>query len=120
MLRIETMIQMAGMKLTERAMRQQIASAINIVVQASRLSDGSRRVTYVSEVIGLSEHEVIVNDIFRFERFGVDEKGKVLGKHLPGGTNPHLLEKLRIAGCKFNEEWFVRPEEYPLPLKTDR
>jgi pilus assembly protein CpaF len=110
-LRIETMIQMAGLKLTERAMRQQIASAINIVVQASRLSDGSRRVTFVSEVIGLSENEVLVNDIFRYERFGVDEKGKVIGKHLPAGTNPQLLEKLRIAGCKYNEEWFVRPKE---------
>jgi pilus assembly protein CpaF len=114
MLRIETMIQMAGMKLTERAMRQQIASAINIVVQASRLSDGSRRVTYVSEVIGLDENEVLVNDIFRYERFGVDDKGKVLGRHLAAGTNPLLLEKLKIAGCKFNEEWFVRPEEYAM------
>lgn len=112
MLRIETMIQMAGMKLTERAMRQQIASAINIVVQASRLSDGSRRVTFVSEVIGLNEHEVVVNDIFRYERSGVDDKGRVIGKHLAAGTQPQLLEKLRIAGCKFDEEWFVRPEEY--------
>lgn len=112
MLRIETMIQMAGMKLTERAMRQQIASAINIVVQASRLSDGSRRVTYVSEVIGLDDKEVLVNDIFRYERSGVDDKGKVLGKHLPAGTKPYLLEKLKIAGCKFDESWFVRPEGY--------
>lgn len=112
MLRIETMIQMAGMKLTERAMRQQIASAINIVVQASRLSDGSRRVTYVSEINGLNENEVIVNDIFRYERFGVDEKGKVIGKHLAAGTKPLLLEKLRIAGCKYNEEWFIRPDEH--------
>ena len=112
MLRIETMIQMAGMKLTERAMRQQIASAINIVVQASRLSDGSRRVTYVSEIIGLDDKEVLVNDIFRYERTGVDEKGKVLGRHLPAGTNPYLLEKLKIAGCKVDESWFVRPEEF--------
>lgn len=111
MLRIETMIQMAGMKLTERAMRQQIASAINIVVQASRLSDGSRRVTYVSEINGLNENEVIVNDIFRYERSGVDDKGKVIGKHIAAGTNPLLLEKLRIAGCKYNEDWFVRPAE---------
>lgn len=111
MLRIETMIQMAGMKLTERAMRQQIASAINIVVQASRLSDGSRRVTYVSEINGLNDNEVIVNDIFRYERSGVDDKGKVIGKHIAAGTNPQLLEKLRIAGCKYNEEWFVRPAE---------
>ncbi len=111
MLRIETMIQMAGMKLTERAMRQQIASAINIVVQASRLSDGSRRVTFVSEINGLNENEVIVNDIFRYERSGVDDKGKVIGKHIAAGTNPLLLEKLRIAGCKYNEDWFVRPGE---------
>ncbi len=111
MLRIETMIQMSGMKLTERAMRQQIASAVNLVVQASRLSDGSRRVTYISEIIGLDEHEVRVNDIFRYEREGVDEKGKVIGKHRPAGTPPHLVKHLRISGFKVDETWFERTED---------
>ncbi len=111
MLRIETMIQMSGMKLTERAMRQQIASAVNLVVQASRLSDGSRRVTYISEIIGLDEHEVRVNDIFRYEREGVDEKGKVIGKHRPAGTPPVLVKHLRISGFKVDETWFERTED---------
>jgi pilus assembly protein CpaF len=111
MLRIETMIQMAGMKLTERAMRQQIASAVNVVVQATRLSDGSRRVTYISEIIGLDEHEVRVNDIFRYEREGVDDKGKVIGKHRASGKKPQLLEQLRISGFKVDETWFDRVED---------
>ena len=110
MLRIEMMIQMAGMKLTERAMRQQIASAVNLVVQASRLSDGSRRVTYISEVIGLDENEVKINEIFRYEREGVDEKGKVIGKHRAAGTKPELVERLRISGFKVDEAWFARDE----------
>jgi pilus assembly protein CpaF len=111
MLRIETMIQMAGMKLTERAMRQQIASAVNLVVQASRLSDGSRRVTYISEIIGLDEHEVRVNDIFRYEREGVDEKGKVIGFHRAAGKTPELVERLRISGFKVDMSWFERKED---------
>jgi pilus assembly protein CpaF len=111
MLRIETMIQMAGMKLTERAMRQQIASAVNVVVQASRLSDGSRRVTYISEIVGLDEHEVRVSDIFRYEREGVDEKGRVIGKHRAAGKKPELIERLRISGFKVDETWFERTED---------
>jgi pilus assembly protein CpaF len=111
MLRIETMIQMAGMKLTERAMRQQIASAVELVVQATRLSDGSRRVTYISEIIGLDDKEVIVQDVFKYERYGVDANGKVIGKHMSSGKTPQFLEKLRIAGCKVDEAWFKRVED---------
>jgi pilus assembly protein CpaF len=111
MLRVETMIQMAGLKLTERAMRQQIASAVELVVQATRLSDGSRRVTYISEITGLDDNEVVVQDIFKFERYGVDANSKVIGKHMPSGAIPQFLEKLRIAGCKIDEAWFKRVED---------
>ena len=92
-------------------MRQQIASAVNLVVQATRLSDGSRRVTYISEIIGLDEREVLVQDIFKYERYGVDANGKVIGKHMPTGIMPKFLEQLRISGCKVDESWFIRTEE---------
>jgi pilus assembly protein CpaF len=111
MLRIETMIQMAGMKLSERAMRQQIASAVHLVVQATRLSDGSRRVTYISEITGLDDKEVLVQDIFRYERYGIDANNKVIGCHKPSGIVPEFAEKLRIAGCKLDDAWFKRSDD---------
>ena len=73
--RLETMIQMTGMRLSDRAMRQQVASAINLVVQVARLSDGSRRVTSISEITGM-EGETITMQIFMYERTGVDKEGR--------------------------------------------
>src|SRR5208283_5587422 len=77
--RIETMAQMANLNLPEKAVRQQIASAIAIVVQISRLSDGTRRVTHLTEITGMEEDIVSMQDIFVFEKRGISPQGRVLG-----------------------------------------
>ncbi|HEY8411093.1 MAG TPA: CpaF family protein, partial [Pyrinomonadaceae bacterium] len=78
--RLETMIQMTGMRLSDRAMRQQVASAINLVVQVARLSDGSRRITSISEITGMEGETITMQEIFQYERTGVDQQGQVLGR----------------------------------------
>src|SRR3989475_3929420 len=77
--RLETMIQMTGMRLSDRAMRQQVASAINLVLQVARLSDGSRRVTSISEITGMEGETITMQEIFLYERAGVDSQGQVIG-----------------------------------------
>jgi pilus assembly protein CpaF len=96
--RIETMALMANLNMPDVAIRQQIASAISIVVQISRMSDGSRRVTHLSELTGMTGHVVSMQDIFRFERRGVDLKGKVVGRFYATGVVPKFIEKLQTSG----------------------
>jgi pilus assembly protein CpaF len=98
--RLETMVQMTGMKMSERAMRQQIVSAINLVIQLARLSDGSRRVTSIYEVIGMEGDTITMQEIFLFERKGVDRDGKVVGRFRPTGVRPRFAEKLRTYGMQ--------------------
>ena len=78
--RLETMIQMTGMRLSDRAMRQQIASAVDVVIQVARLTDGTRRITSISEITGMEGETVTMQEIFQFERAGIDANGKVLGR----------------------------------------
>jgi pilus assembly protein CpaF len=96
--RLETMIQMTGMRLSDRAMRQQIASAINMVVQAARLSDGTRRVTSISEVTGMEGDTITMQEIFQFERTGVDRDGRVVGRFRATGIRPRFAERLKACG----------------------
>ena len=96
--RLETMIQMTGMRLSDRAMRQQIASAINMVVQAARLSDGTRRVTSISEVTGMEGETITMQEIFQFERTSVDREGRVVGRFRPTGIRPRFAERLKACG----------------------
>jgi pilus assembly protein CpaF len=91
--RIETMCLMAGMDLPARAIREQIASAIHVFVQQSRLKDGSRKVTQITEVAGMEGDVVVLQDIFVFEQTGIDEKGKIVGHLRPTGVRPRFLEK---------------------------
>src|ERR1043165_8128398 len=81
--RLETMIQMTGMRLSDRAMRQQIASAVNLVIQVARLTDGTRRITSISEITGMEGEMITMQEIFMFERVGVDAQGQGLGGFLP-------------------------------------
>src|ERR1041385_1501711 len=104
--RLETMIQMAGMRLSDRAMRQQIAAAINIVIQAARLSDGSRRVTSISEITGMEGDTVTMQEIFQYERTGVDANGKVLGRFRPTGIRPRFTERLKACGLQLPRVFF--------------
>ena len=96
--RLETMIQMTGMRLSDRAMRQQIAAAINVVIQAARLQDGSRRVTSISEITGMEGDTVTMQEIFQYERTGVDATGTVTGRFRATGIRPRFAEKLKAYG----------------------
>jgi pilus assembly protein CpaF len=100
--RIETMSLMANLNLPEMAMRQQIASAIQIIVQVSRMSDGSRRVTHISEITGSSEQVVSMQDIFLFQKRGLGPHGKVLGRFYATGIVPKFAEKLQAAGMSLD------------------
>ena len=98
--RLETMIQMSGMKLSDRTMRQQISSAINLVIQAARLSDGTRRVTSISEITGMEGETITMQEIFTYERSGIDRDGQVIGRHRPTGVRPLFSERLKIYGLQ--------------------
>ena len=98
--RIETMIQMTGMRLSDRAMRQQVASALDLVIQAARLSDGTRRITSISEITGMEGDTVSMQDIFLFERTGMDANGKVMGRFRATGIRPRFAERLKAYGMQ--------------------
>jgi len=98
--RLETMILMAGTNLPQRAMREQIASALDVIIQVQRLSDGGRRVTSVVEVVGMEGEMVTTQEIFRFKRRGVTPDGKIVGSFEPTGVRPLFAEKLKIAGVE--------------------
>jgi pilus assembly protein CpaF len=104
--RLETMIQMTGMRLSDRAMRQQVASAINLVVQVARLSDGSRRVTSISEITGMEGETITMQEIFMYERTGVDKEGKVIGRFKPTGIRPRFAERLKACGMQLPRVFF--------------
>ncbi|HEX5235155.1 MAG TPA: CpaF family protein [Silvibacterium sp.] len=96
--RLESMVAMSNLNLPERTVRQQIASAISIVVQVSRLSDGSRRVMSVSEITGMEENIISMHEIFSFQRRGIGPDGKVIGAFVPSRIRPKFLDRLRVAG----------------------
>jgi pilus assembly protein CpaF len=96
--RLETMALMSNLNLPEKALRQQIASAIAIIVQISRMSDGTRRITYVTEITGMTGDVVAMQDIFVFEKLGIDVGGRVLGRFRATGVSPKFVERLKKAG----------------------
>jgi len=96
--RIETMISMGAMGLNDRAMRQQVASAIQVVVQQSRLSDGTRKVTSISEITGMEGDVITMQEIFLFEKLGVTADGKVIGRFRATGVRPKVCERLKASG----------------------
>jgi pilus assembly protein CpaF len=104
--RIETMISMAGMNLPERSMRQQIASAVHLVVQGARLSDGSRKVTSISEITGMEGDVITMQEIFVFEKAGVGQDGKVIGRFRATGVRPKASERLKAAGVNLPASMF--------------
>lgn len=105
--RLETLVMMAGMNLPQRAIREQIASAIDLVVQQSRLKDGSRKLVYITEVQGMEGEVVTLSDIFIFEQTGIDEKGKIIGKMRPTGIRPKFAEKFEAMGIHLPNEIFL-------------
>jgi pilus assembly protein CpaF len=106
MSRLETMVMMSGMELPSRAIREQIASAINIVVQQSRLPDGSRKITSISEILGMEKDEIVMQEIYKFIQTGLDENGKIIGKFAPTGVRPRCMNKLKLSGVMITDDWF--------------
>jgi pilus assembly protein CpaF len=104
--RMETMCLMSGMDLPLKVIREQIASAIDLIVQQSRLKDGSRKVTAITEVAGMEGDTVVLTDIFKFEQTGLSQDGKVLGELKPTGIRPLFGPRLEIAGFKLGPEIF--------------
>ncbi len=96
--RLESMVAMSNLNIPERTVRQQIASAIAIVIQVSRLSDGSRKVTSVSEITGMEESVISMHEIFNFSKKGIGPDGKVIGAFQPTRIRPKFLEQLRVSG----------------------
>ena len=100
--RLETMCMMGNISLPEKAIRNQIASAVHVLIQAHRLGDGSRRITHISEITGTSGEVVSMQDIFLFEKQGLGPNGKVKGRFVSTGIVPKFAEKLKAAGIPFN------------------
>ncbi len=105
--RLETMVMMAGMDLPVRAIREQISGAVNIIVQQTRLKDGSRKVVAVTEVQGMEGDTVVLQDIFIFEQQGLDEKGKIIGRVKPTGIRPKFMTKFEEEGIKLPADIFM-------------
>lgn len=104
--RLETLVLMAGMDLPLKVVRQQIASAVDLIVQQTRLKDGTRKVTAITEVAGMEGDTVVLTDIFKFEQTGVTTEGKVLGDLKPTGIRPLFSPRLEAAGFKLSAEVF--------------
>jgi pilus assembly protein CpaF len=104
--RLETMIQMAGLRLSDRAMRQQIASAIHVVIQVARLSDGTRRIISISEITGMEGETISMQDVFIYERRGIDQNGRVIGRFRPTGVRPRFAERLKVYGMQLPRSFF--------------
>ena len=104
--RVENMVAMAGFELPIKAVRTQIASAIHLVLQISRLEDGSRRMTALSEIVGMEGEVITTADIFLYNREGIDEEGNVVGSHKPTGALPTFLDELRQRGIQLDLDAF--------------
>ncbi len=100
--RLETMVLMSGLDLPSRAIREQISAAVDLVVHEARLSDGSRRITHITEVLGLEGSQTVMQDIFVFKQTGVDADGKILGVLVPTGSVPTFFEQIKARGLSLD------------------
>ncbi|MFB4167741.1 CpaF family protein [Virgibacillus sp. JSM 102003] len=109
--RLETMVLMAGMDLPIKAIREQIAGALDVIIQQSRLKDGTRRITNITEVQGLEGDVIVLQDIFTFRQFGVDDNGKISGKLVPTGIRPKFYERMEYQGITLPSSIFSEKME---------
>ncbi len=105
--RIENMVLMAGLDLPVRAIREQVASALDMVVHVNRMADGTRRVTHVTEVVGMEGQTVTLQDVFLFNQTGIDARGKVQGNVVSTGLRPHFMDRLEAAGMHLPADIFA-------------
>jgi pilus assembly protein CpaF len=108
MMRIETMVAMTGLDIPQRAVRQQMSSALDVIVQIARLSDGKRKLVSLQEITGMEGDVVTTQEIFKFERHGIAEDGAVIGDLIPTGIRPSFTERLRVAGIPLPADLFER------------
>ncbi len=106
--RLETMVMMSGFELPIRAIREQIASAIDLIVHQSRLRDGSRKIVNISEVVGMEGDTVTIQDIFTFQYDNIDGGGRIAGQFIPSGIHPKVVKKIRENGALCKDEWFLQ------------
>ena len=111
--RLETMVLMSGMDLPLKVVRQQISSAVDLIIQQSRLKDGSRKVTAITEVVGMEGETVVLTDIFKFDATGVGENGKIIGELKATGIRPIFSPRLEAAGFKLSGDIFMPPTRTP-------
>jgi pilus assembly protein CpaF len=109
--RLETMVSMANLNLPERAVKQQIASAIQVVIQVARLTDGGRKVVQVAEITGMEGDVISMQDIFLFDRKGIGEDGKVLGRFVATGIRPRFADRLKAYGVSLSAVIFENMPE---------
>ena len=105
--RLETMVMMSGLELPERAIREQISSAIDLIIHQARLRDGSRKITYITEVQKMEGTTKTTQDLIRFQQTCIDSTGKILGHFVPTGLQPSFLEKIEVSGSKLPEGFFT-------------
>ena len=104
--RMETMIMMAGFELPLKAMRTQIASAVDLIVQANRLQGGPRKITHISEVVGMEQDTIVMQDIYTFEQDGMDEGGRAYGRFIAHGIRPSFMPRLEASGVRLPSSAF--------------
>jgi pilus assembly protein CpaF len=115
LLRLETMVLMSGMELPLKVIRQQVASAVDLIVQQSRFKNGPRKITAISEVAGMEGDTIVMSDIFKFEQTGVTSEGDVIGSFKPTGIRPMFSPRLEAVGYKLGAEMFSTVKNAPMP-----
>jgi pilus assembly protein CpaF len=110
--RLETMVLLAGVELPVRAIREQIAGAVDLIIQQSRLKDGTRKIVNITEVQGLEGDVIVLQDIFSFQQDGIDENGKIKGRLIPTGVRPKFYEQLESSGIHIPASVFIEEEEW--------
>jgi pilus assembly protein CpaF len=111
--RLETMVLMTGYEMPLRAIREQIASAVDLIVHTARLKDGGRKIVSITEIYGIEDDEIQTQDIFTFEQTGIDENGKIIGELRPTGIRPYFMAKFKASGVELPEGEFGIPPEDP-------
>jgi len=116
--RLETMILMSGYDLPLKSIREQIASAVDLIVHTARLSDGSRKILTITEVYGIEDDQILTQDIFEFQQTGLDENGRIQGTLLPTGNRPTFMPKFHASGIELPQgEFGIPPEDPEHPVK---
>jgi pilus assembly protein CpaF len=116
--RLDTMVAMANLNVPDKAIRQQVASAVHVIVQVNRMSDGTRKVTSIAEITGMEGETITMQEIFAFQQAGIDAEGKVVGRFRATGIRPKCADKLAIAGNTLPMDMFEHEELIGQPRRT--